>query len=184
MRESFFLALANRMPRSRVGIRARCELLRLAGLGLQGKVIILGPVTIVPVGGGKNVRIGDRTFLNSNVRFASRGGVTIGRFVQIAANVNFETASHSIAFEPGSTRESTYAPIVVEDHVWIGSGAIILPGVTIGRGAVVAAGAVVHRDVKAGTVVGGVPARFIRAVADTAFAARGSSSTRMRATPL
>lgn len=168
MRESFFLALANRMPRGRMGIRARRALLRLAGLRLSGKVIILGPLTIVPVGGGKQIRIGDRTFLNSNVRFASRGGVTIGRFVQIAANVNFETASHALAFGPGRTRESTYAPIVVEDHVWIGSGAIILPGVTIGRGAVVAAGAVVHRDVEPSTVIGGVPARFIRTVPEPA----------------
>lgn len=105
--------------------------------------------------------------LNSNVRFASRGGVTIGRFVQIAANVNFETTSHTIAFEPGKNRANTFAPIIVEDHVWIGSGAIILPGVTIGRGAVVAAGAVVHRDVAPMTVVGGVPARFIRPITET-----------------
>ncbi|GGC11224.1 hypothetical protein GCM10011494_32460 [Novosphingobium endophyticum] len=56
---------------------------------------------------------------------------------------------------------------MVEDHAWIGSGAIILPGVTIGRGAVVAAGAVVHRDVAPLTVVGGVPARFLRAVEET-----------------
>ncbi|HKT85066.1 MAG TPA: acyltransferase [Novosphingobium sp.] len=184
MRESFFLALANRMPRGRAGIRMRCELLRLAGLELYGKVIILGPVTIVPVGGGKNIRIGDRTFVNSNVRFASRGGIKIGRFVQIAANVNFETTSHAVAFQPGRTRENTYAPIVVEDHAWIGSGAIILPGVTIGRGAVVGAGAVVHRDVDAGTVVGGVPARFIRAVDDAVFAAQRSGSTVRHAAPL
>jgi acetyltransferase-like isoleucine patch superfamily enzyme len=164
MRETLFLALANRMPRGRLGIRARRELLRLAGLRLGGKVTILGPVTIVPVGGGKSIRIGERTFLNSNVRFASRAGVTIGRFVQIAANVNFETASHTVAFEPGQARESTYAPVVVEDHVWIGCGAIILPGVTIGRGAVIAAGAVVHRNVAPLTIVGGVPARVLGAV--------------------
>ncbi len=162
--ETLFLALANRMPRGHLGIKARYVLLRLAGLRLHGKVLIAGPLTIVPVGGGKRIRIGDRTFLNSNVRFASRGGVTIGRFVQIAANVNFETTSHAIAFEPGRSRQNNYAPIVVEDQVWIGSGAIILPGVTIGRGAVIAAGAVVHRDVSPLTVVGGVPARFIRSV--------------------
>lgn len=167
MLETFFLALANRMPRGRLGIKARRALLRLAGLHLGNKTIILGPLTIVSVGGGKQIKIDDRTFLNSNVRFASRGGVTIGRFVQIAANVNFETTSHTIAFEPGKNRANTFAPIIVEDHVWIGSGAIILPGVTIGRGAVVAAGAVVHRDVAPMTVVGGVPARFIRPITET-----------------
>jgi len=52
-------------------------------------------------------------------------------------------------------------PVVIEDHVWIGMRAIILPGVRIGRGAVVAVGAVVTRDVEPLTVVAGVPARVI-----------------------
>jgi acetyltransferase-like isoleucine patch superfamily enzyme len=164
MRESFFLALANRMPRGRVGIVLRRVLFRLAGIRFTGKAVIIGPVTVMPVGGAKWVRIGDRTFINANLRLASRGGVTIGRHVQIAANVSFETASHELAFAPGRSRESVYAPITVEDHVWIGSGAIILPGVTIGRGAVIAAGAVVHRDIPPMTVAGGVPARILREV--------------------
>ncbi|EHJ61773.1 hexapeptide repeat-containing transferase [Novosphingobium pentaromativorans US6-1] len=162
LRESFFLALANRMPRGRIGIRMRRELLRLAGIMLRGKVVVLGPVTIVPVGGARHIRIGERTFINNDVRFASRGGVTIGRHVQIAARVSFETASHTLSFLPGCSRPGTCAPIVVQDHAWIGAGAIVLPGVTIGRGAVVAAGAVVRRDVAPMTVVGGVPARFLR----------------------
>jgi len=164
LRESFFLALANRMPRGRFGIRARRELLKLAGIAMTGKVIVLGPVTIVPVGGGRRIRIGERTFINNDVRFASRGGVTIGRHVQIAARVSFETATHPLSFTQGCARPSVYAPIVVEDHAWIGAGAILLPGVKIGRGAVVAAGAVVHCDVAPMTVVGGVPARFLRDV--------------------
>jgi acetyltransferase-like isoleucine patch superfamily enzyme len=53
-------------------------------------------------------------------------------------------------------------PITVEDNVWIATGAMILPGVTIGEGAVVAAGAVVTKDVEPWTVVGGNPARFIK----------------------
>jgi maltose O-acetyltransferase len=108
--------------------------------------------------------MGSRSFVNSNAHFGCRGGVTIGRFVQIAANVSFETGSHELGFTAGQARADTTAPIIVEDHVWIGTGAIILPGVTIGRGAVVAAGAVVHRDVAPKTLVGGVPARFIREV--------------------
>ncbi|CDO37112.1 MULTISPECIES: acyltransferase [Novosphingobium] len=126
--------------------------------------MVLGPVTIVPVGGGRRIRIGERTFINNDVRFASHGGVTIGRHVQIAARVNFETATHPLTATPGCARPSVYAPIVVEDHAWIGAGAIVLPGVTIGHGAVVAAGAVVHRNVAPMTVVGGVPARFLRDV--------------------
>jgi len=62
----------------------------------------------------------------------------------------------------GAGRGGKTQPIVVEDEVWIGAGAIITQGVTIGRGSVVAAGAVVTADVEAQTLVGGVPARLIR----------------------
>jgi maltose O-acetyltransferase len=51
--------------------------------------------------------------------------------------------------------------VVIEDHAWLGTRAMVLPGVTVGRGAVVAAGAVVTKDVPPYTIVGGVPARVI-----------------------
>jgi acetyltransferase-like isoleucine patch superfamily enzyme len=66
-------------------------------------------------------------------------------------------------------------PIVVEDEVWIGGGAIITQGVKIGRGAVVAGGAVVTRDVEPGTIVGGVPARFIRKIDESDMQSQLSS---------
>lgn len=162
MRETLFLGLANLMPRGRLGIVMRRHLLKLAGLHLAERVVVIGPVTVMPVGSGDRVSIDRRSFVNSNVRFGCRGGVRIGAFAQIAANVCFETASHELQFVSGCSRADKTAAIVVDDHVWIGTGAIILPGVTIGRGAVVAAGAVVHRDVAPMTLVGGVPARFIR----------------------
>ena len=75
-------------------------------------------------------------------------------------NQVFATLNHGLAPEE---RKSTYpAPIVLGRNVWVGSNATILQGVTIGDNAVIAAGAVVTKDVAAGTVVGGVPARFIK----------------------
>ena len=84
----------------------------------------------------------------------------IGDGCQIGHNVVFATLNHGLA---PKERKSTYpAPIVLGRNVWVGSNATILQGVTIGDNAVIAAGAVVTKDVAAGTVVGGVPARFIK----------------------
>lgn len=166
LREALFLWLANHLPQGRIGTRARHEALRWAGLKLSPKVIVMGPVSITPPGTAGRITIGSRSFLNADVRFGSEGGITIGRFAQIAPGVAFETSSHELAFEDGRSRATVTAPVVLQDHVWIGAGAIILPGVTIGRGAVVAAGAVVTKDVPPRTLVGGVPARFLREVSE------------------
>lgn len=84
----------------------------------------------------------------------------------IGPRVSFESASHHIVFEEGKGRGFFTKEIVIQDKVWIGAGAIVLQGVTIEEGAVVAAGAVVNRDVKRYTLVGGVPARFIKKIPD------------------
>lgn len=158
------VSLSNGLPRSKPGLHLRRILLSWAGMKLHRPVVIFGPLTIMPPGAAHLVSIGSRSFLNTHTRFGARGGVFIGRFAQIGANVSFETVSHEIDFESGKARPDQVAPIVVEDHVWIGSGAIILGGVTIGRGSIVAAGAVVTRDVPPLTVVGGVPAKALRTV--------------------
>mgnify|MGYP000493205454 FL=1 len=66
--------------------------------------------------------------------------------------------------DPAHRGDTLPAPVHIGNDVWIGSNATILPGVTIGDGAIVAAGAVVNKDVEAMTVVGGVPAKFIKQV--------------------
>ncbi len=165
MRELIFLALANHLPRLRLSDRIRHILYALAGLKIDGSCVLWGPLTIRPIGGAKNIFIGRGTFINSNARFGVPSApVSIGRNVQVGPNVSFETVSHGLVYITGKGRGDTILPITVEDEVWIGAGAIITGGVTIGKGAVVAAGAVVTKDVAPLTVVGGVPAKFIKSI--------------------
>jgi maltose O-acetyltransferase len=103
-------------------------------------------------------RIGARAWINRRCCLDLRGGLDIGEDVSISPDAMILTASHDLN---DATYALTVARVVVGDHVWIGSRATIMPGVTIGHGAVVAAGAVVTRDVDPLTVVGGVPARRI-----------------------
>ena len=111
---------------------------------------------------GKNITVGEGVFINACCHFQDHGGVIIGDGCQIGHNVVFATLNHGLAQED---RQTTYpAPIVLGKDVWIGSNATILQGVTIGDNAVVGAGAVVMKDVEANTIVGGVPARFIKSI--------------------
>lgn len=111
---------------------------------------------------GKNIVIGNDVFINSGCHFQDHAGIAIGDGALIGHNVVLATVNH--ALEPARKRENEYAPIIVGDHAWIGSNSTVLPGVTIGEWAVVAAGAVVTRDVEPYTVVGGVPAEFIKTI--------------------
>ncbi|WP_333652070.1 DapH/DapD/GlmU-related protein [Lacrimispora sp.] len=111
---------------------------------------------------GKNITIGKRVFINAGCKFQDQGGITIGDGSLIGHNVVLATLNHDLAPENRGTMHP--APIVIGKNVWIGSNATVLAGVNIGDGAVVAAGAVVTKDVPANTIVGGVPAKFIKKV--------------------
>ncbi len=111
---------------------------------------------------GKNIHFGENVFINACCHFQDHGGVYIGDGCQIGHNVVFATLNHGIAPED---RQNTYpAPIVLGRNVWVGSNSTILQGVTIGDNAIIAAGAVVTKDVPADTIVGGVPAKFIKKI--------------------
>jgi len=101
-------------------------------------------------------RIGERTIVNRGCWLDVRSGLRIGDDVSISPEVVLLTTQHDV-------NDSGFAlqgrAVVIEDHVWIGMRAMVLPGVTIGRGAVVAAGAVVTADVSPLDIVAGVPAR-------------------------
>jgi maltose O-acetyltransferase len=103
-------------------------------------------------------RIGAYSRINRDCCLDARGPLVIGENVSISPEVVILTAGHRTD-DPGFPVETR--PVTIEDHVWIGTRATILPGVRLGRGCVVAAGAVVTRDVPPLAIVGGVPAAQI-----------------------
>lgn len=108
---------------------------------------------------GYNIRLGRNVFLNFNCVVLDVCEVEIGDLTQIGPGVQILTADHPR--DPGERARGVEfgKPIVIGRNVWIGGGALILPGVTIGEDAVVGAGSVVTRDVAPGATVMGNPAR-------------------------
>ncbi len=120
---------------------------------------------------GKHILIGDKVIINMNCTFVDNNIIEIGDNVLIASNVQIYTATHSTKvnerivqnWEEGKEICKTYAlPVKIENGVWIGGGAIILPGVTIGENSVIGAGSVVTRSIPANCVAVGNPCRVIK----------------------
>ena len=161
-------------------VRARIVLRRSTSLGRRPRVwgsvrvVNLGEMVIgervqvravpwatelVSLPGGR-LEIGDGTFINAGVSLCAGDLVKIGSRCQIGPRVMIVDNDFHVAGDP--LRQPESRPVVLEDLVWLGAGAIVLKGVHIGRAATVAAGSVVTKDVPAGAIVGGVPARVIR----------------------
>lgn len=113
---------------------------------------------------GKNTYIGDHTYLNYMCTIIDNNQVHIGNYVMIGPLVQLYTAAHPLQAKERIQGWEITKPILIEDNVWIGGGAIILPGVTIGLNSVVGAGSVVTRSVPANTVVVGNPARVVKEI--------------------
>ena len=119
-----------------------------------------GSVVMAPVSGVrfKNVKIGERVYINTGCLMMSAGGISIGDDTQIAANVQLISNNHDLH----NRQVITCRPINIGKNVWIGAGATILPGVTIGDNAVIGAASVVTKNVMANTIVAGNPAKLIK----------------------
>ena len=115
---------------------------------------------------GSYITIGDGTFVNYDCVMLDVARISIGARCQLAPHVQLLTATHPV--DPGPRRDGWElgAPIAIADNVWLGGGAIVGPGVTIGADTVVGAGSVVTRDLPAGVVAHGVPARVQREIGE------------------
>ena len=114
---------------------------------------------------GSNIYLGERTYFNFNCVLLDVAEVVIGDYTLFAPNVQVYTAAHPMNARARRTLE--YArPIRIGSDVWVGGGAIILPGVTIGDRSVIGAGSVVTRDIPAGVVAVGNPCRVLREIRD------------------
>jgi acetyltransferase-like isoleucine patch superfamily enzyme len=113
---------------------------------------------------GLSIRVGRDVFVNHGCTLNDIGGIDIGDEVMIGPNVSLLTSGHPL--DPATRRRAiTAAPIRLGRNVWIGASAVMLQGVTIGDDSVVGAGSVVTRDVPAGVLVAGSPARVVRSLA-------------------
>ena len=120
--------------------------------------------TMIHLGPGGQVEIGPDTHIQNDCQITAIGRVSIGSKVQLAPRCAFYPYTHRFDDPKTPIKDQPLASkggIVIEDDAWLGFGVIVLDGVTIGEGAVVGAGAVVTRDVAAGAIVAGVPAKVI-----------------------
>lgn len=154
------MAAARWMDRYNARIAAdRGEQLALLreGLGAVGDGVVIRPPFHVDY--GYNITIGDGVFLNYGCVILDVCAVTIGAKTQIGPGVQILTADHPRDPAVRAQMLEFGRPIVIGANVWIGGGALLLPGVTIGDDAIIGAGSVVTRDVPAGATVVGNPAR-------------------------
>ena len=124
------------------------------------RLFIIPPLTIDT----GNISFGDNCMINSDVKFIDMGGITIGNNVGISVGTVLCSTNHPCNPLTLDTFECIKEPIVIEDDVWIGANCTILGNVTIGKGAIIGAGSVVTKNIPAGEVWAGNPARFIETV--------------------
>lgn len=114
--------------------------------------------------GGKHLHLGNRVYANFNLTVVDDGHIYIGDNVMFGPNVVIATANHPIQPELRARALQYNKDVHIGNNVWVGAGAVIVPGVTIGDNSVIAGGTVVNKDIPANVVAGGNPCRIIREI--------------------
>ena len=115
---------------------------------------------------GRNTHLGSNVYANFNLTLVDDTDVYIGDSVMIGPNVTIATAGHPIDPELRRKVAQFNIPVRIGNNVWIGAGAVILPGITIGDDSVIGAGSIVTKDIPAGVVAVGNPCRVLRPISD------------------
>lgn len=116
--------------------------------------------------GGSHIHFGNGIYVNTNVTFVDDGHIYVGSRVLIGPNVVVTTANHPLNAELRRYELQYNKDVYIGENVWIGAGAVILPGVHIGKNSVIGAGSVVTRDVPEGMLAVGNPCRIIREIGE------------------
>ncbi len=114
--------------------------------------------------GGRNVHFGNGVYANFNLTLVDDGEILVGDNVMFGPNVVIATASHPIHPELRKKQAQYNLPIHIGNNVWIGAGAIVLPGVKIGDNSIIGAGSVVTKDIPSNVVAVGNPCRVLREI--------------------
>lgn len=149
------------------------------GLGDEKRMAELMPLIFGDVGedcyiqppfyanwGGSNVHLGNHVYANFNLTLVDDGHIYIGDDTMIAPNVTIATAGHPINAKLRKRGFQYNADVHIGKNVWIGAGAVVLPGVTIGDNTVIGAGAVVTKDIPSNVIAVGNPCRVLREVGE------------------
>jgi acetyltransferase-like isoleucine patch superfamily enzyme len=158
--ESLFFGIFSLVPTTG-GVILRALVSKVFFKRCAGFAWIQPRVTIVHA---DRITMGNNFGVNSGSYINGVGGIEFGSYVLIGSNVTISSGQHPIEGElpPVFARQSIPKKIVIGDDVWIGAGAVIMPGVTIARGTVIGANAVVTKDTEEYAVMVGAPARMLR----------------------
>lgn len=141
----------------------RREILKEIFPHIENGCVILSPVM---TDYGKNVFIGEKTFINHGAYLMDCAKITIGKRCFIGADCGFYTAVHPLVFDERNLGLEKALPVTVGDDVWLGGKVVVLPGVKIGSDSVIGADSVVTKDVPPGVVAAGNPCRVLRKITD------------------